>query len=152
MAPTNLTVAGNVHSVLPPVIKYGKYKGRSDTRGQRCLHPPCNRRGIPSCRYCKALPYESSNLKTESKPEEVSNLADRLGLILELDANYPELNRNGLQIRGRTMWSLSFVRARIHMNRLASSFGPGSFGPASSRIPPKVCTNGPRIKSRQFQL
>lgn len=126
MAPSRYNSNENVPAIFP-VIKYGKYKGKSDTRAQRCLHTSFNERRFP-CRYCKSLPYELSKLKTECKPEELAHLDNKLGFTLDLLIKSPEMDKYGAQMRPYiTIRSLSLVRAREQMNRLASMFRTGQF-------------------------
>lgn len=63
------------------LIRYGQYKGRCDTRSQRCKH---RRYHVTThCRYCRVLPYEPSRLKWEYTAQ--PTLEKRLGtLIMEL--------------------------------------------------------------------
>lgn len=110
------------------LIRYGKFKGKSDTRSQRCLHPSCNSKMVPNCSFCRALPYESSRLKSECRPPQFSHHqhplpsnnrpgAGSLGYLVQ-PPNHAQCGST-IKIKA-SVRPLSLYRAREQMSRLAS--------------------------------
>lgn len=121
------------------IVPRGKFKGIRDTRKQRCVDRSCRIRSDRNCKYCKVLPYVSSNLRQGAKSPESglcnlqsqdhlfttnASIENRLGNLLE---ELQRIQTEGENIVNRSepsmnIWSslgtLPLLRARERISRI----------------------------------
>lgn len=113
---------------LTKLIRFGKYKGRADTRSQRCMRRTCNHKPSPGCPYCKSLPFEPSNLRHELKQDLYPALVPYRRTFLEgfprgylMYANQVGQYRAGPRVATYTSYrALPLFRAKELVNRFTN--------------------------------
>lgn len=124
------------------VLPWGQFKGNQDTRGLRCPNKHCREHKYADCKYCKALPYVSSNLRSQaeedgtlphSSPIHKAYLDNRLGVLLEELKNYRDAEQRPLSTRNQrplvATWSHEnaqpLVRAKEQITKMRSKLWTG---------------------------